>query len=296
MSRRAKKLLAFGVLAAAGAFVFARVPLVSAQELEKQLTAFFHRPAHVGAVRYHLLPFEVEVLDIRVAGLSPESPPFLTVARVVAAPSLRQLWEGRIVLTHLRVESPTIRVNAFANGGDDIPALGGGAPSRELWVRRLVIAGGDLILDHQRVPLDLDLPAFRGRLAQRRQGILAGSVGFGPGVARFGQAAPLPLSLDADIAWSAGVLSVESSQLVTEGATLHGRGQVRVRPRLAADLAVEGPVDLAVLDRSVLQTGFALQGTAKYQGTVQLVGARLRLRGRVTGSDGRVQGVEVPGF
>jgi autotransporter translocation and assembly factor TamB len=296
MSRRTKQLLGLGVLAAAVAFVCARVPLVSAQELEKQLAAFFHRPAHVGAVRYRLLPFEVEVLDVRIGGLRPESPPFLTVSRVVASPSLRQLWEGRIVLTHLRVESPTIRVNAFANGGDDIPPLGGSEKSRELRVRRLVIAGGELILDHQRVPLDLDLPAFRGRLAQRRQGILAGSIGFGPGVARFGQAAPLPLTLDADIAWSDGTLNVESSQLITEGAALRGRGQVRVRPRLAADLAVEGPVDLAVLDRSVLQSGFALQGAASYQGTVQLVGARLRLRGRVTGTAGRFQGVEVPRF
>jgi len=85
----------------------------------------------------------------------------------VAAPALGPLLLRRLALARLRIEGPRIRIHAYPEGGDDIPKLGGGRGGFfDLRVRRLVIEDGELELDHRRVPLQLDLPDFRGRLAR----------------------------------------------------------------------------------------------------------------------------------
>jgi hypothetical protein len=86
-------------------------------------------------------------------------------------------------------------VHAYADGGDDIPSIGGGeATGLELRVRRLVIENGEVELDHRRVPLTLDLPDFRGRLSAGAAGALAGNLAFGPGQVRFGDNPALELA------------------------------------------------------------------------------------------------------
>ena len=197
MSPPRRRLLALALVLALVAVFLARLPLWSAGVLSSQLQAFFHRPVTVGQVRYHLFPLEVEVTDIRVAGATPAAPPFLEVPRVVAAfsrppldPEVPQsFWDRKVVLSRLRVERPRIRVNAFENGGDDIPAMGtAGEAGADARIERLAVEKGELILNHERVPLELDLPRFRGRLASRRPGVLGGTFSFGMGTARFGTA------------------------------------------------------------------------------------------------------------
>src|SRR6185436_5459430 len=159
------RLLVALALLGCGFLLTLRLPNVSARGLERALTAFFHRETSVREVRWHAWPLEFEVLGIRVAGARPGAPPFLEVARVVAAPALQPLWQRRLVLSRMRVERPRLSVHAYAQGGDDLPEIGDGASGLELRVRRLVIENGELQLDDRRVPLALELPDFRGRLS-----------------------------------------------------------------------------------------------------------------------------------
>jgi len=179
------------LLVALGAAVL-RVPAWTARALSERLARVFHRPVSVGGVRYHLVPLQLEITDLRIDGPTAAAEPFLEVPRLAVTPSLAALFDRRVVLTRVVVERPRIRVHAFKQGGDDLPRITLGAPGREVQIRRLIVAGGELELDHQRVPLDLELPDVGGRLNQRRPGVLAGTFSFGPGPARFGSA-PKPV-------------------------------------------------------------------------------------------------------
>jgi hypothetical protein len=285
------------VLALAAAVVAWRAPAWTDQLIERRLAALLGREVSVDSVHFTLFPFRAEVRGLRVAGLRPGDPPFLDVPQALLAPSIRPLWEQRLDLYELRVVRPQVRVRAYAAGGDDIPRLRlGGQGSAELRVRRLVIEGGELWVNHQRVPLDLDLPAFEGRLVQRGPGMLGGRVAFGPGDARFGKAPPISLRTTMDLALKDGLVSIETARLLGPQTDLVYRGQVRFTPGIRADLELSGAVDLGIVDRHVLATGFDLEGAAHFQGWARLENSRVRLGGRLSGTDGRFDGLAVKHF
>lgn len=293
MTRRS---LLLAVLALAALAVVLRVPAWSASLIASRLSAFFHRPVTVARVRYQLVPLQIELTDVRVAGPTASSEPFLEVPRLVITPSLAPLFDHRVVLTRVLVEQPRVRLRAFRGGGDDLPRLGGLGPGHEVQIRRLIVAGGELELDHERVPLDLDLPDVGGRLTQRRPGVLAGTLSFGPGPARFGSAPPLPLATRIELALEGPNVVIESARLTGERTDLTYRGRLSLAPHLSAELGVAGEVDLAILDRHVLASDLGLEGHGQFRGTVRLDQGRLRVAGRIEGTHGSFNGVAVPRY
>lgn len=297
LRKRRRLILLLLLLALASGALFQRLPILTARGLEQALSSFFQRSVTVREVRWHLLPLEAEVFDLRVLGPTPGAPPFLEVRRLVAAPALNPLWLRRIVLARLRLENPVIRIQAYPEGGDDIPKLGaGGGGGFELRVRRLVIADGAFELDHRRVPLQLDLPDFRGRLAARIAGALAGSLSFGPGRLRFGQNPELKVATEMELRLEGRLLTVESAHLRAERTDLVYEGQLRLASRPQGSFDLTGPVDLDVLDRHVMRTGFGIKGAAVWNGRVWVDGSRLRLRGTLEGRGGEFDGVPVSRF
>lgn len=295
--RRRRLLVLLTLLALATGGLLLRLPTLTVRGLERALGSFFNRGVTVGQARWRLLPLEVEVLDLRVLGPTPGSPPFLEVPRLVAAPALAPIWLQRIVLARLRIERPVIRIHAFAEGGDDIPKMGGGGGGGfELRVRRLVIDDGAFELDHRRVPLQLDLPDFRGRMAARIAGALAGSLGFGPGRLRFGENPELPLATEMELRLEGPLLTVERARLHAERVDLVYEGQLRLASRPRGVFELKGAVDLEVLDRHLMRTGFGIKGAASWDGRVWVDGSRLRLKGRLLGRDGEFDRVPVKAF
>jgi translocation and assembly module TamB len=298
LSRRRQSALVLAVaLVALMAAAILRLPLWSAQLVSSSLASFFGRPTSVGSVQYRFFPFRAEIRDVRVEGATRSAPPFLEVPRILAAPSLRPLWDRRLLLRMLEIESPTIRVNAFREGGDDLPHLraGDGPAGMQMRIGRLVIRGGEVFVDHQRVPLDLDLPGFEGQLRQGAGGALSGRMAFGPGDVRFGDNPPLPLTTAMDLTVEGPRLTITSGRLQSEGTDLSYRGALRIAP-LSGELLVKGPVDLAVLERHVMRTGFGVRGEARYDGVVLVEGSRLSVRGRLQGTGGSFSGAPVPRY
>lgn len=293
MKRRYLLLLLLAVLCGAALL---QVPTWTASVIAARLSTVFQRPVSVGGVRYRLVPLQVEVTDLRIAGPTAAAEPFLEVPRLVVTPSLAPLFDRRVVLTRVLIERPRVRVRAFRGGGDDLPRISLGGPGREVQIRRLIVAGGELELDHERVPLDLDLPEVGGRLAERRPGVLAGTISFGPGPARLGSAPPLPLSTRVELALEGPNVIVESARLTGENTDLTYRGRVTLSPHLAADIGISGKVDLAILDRHVLESDLGLEGHGQFRGTVRLERGRLRVSGRLDGTEGSFNGVVIPRY
>lgn len=297
MKRNLRRLFVFGLLALLVALAVRELPSWSARGLESRLSSFFHRPVSVGQVRFHLVPPEVEVRDVRVAGLTPEALPFLAVQRAVVGPSVSSLFGPRLVLSRLRIEGLALRVNAFPEGGDDIPRMGEGpGDGGEIRIRRLVLQGGEFVLDHARVPLDLDLPEFHGRLSAQRAGLLTGQISFAPGRLRFGDAPELVVGTDLDVTVDGPRITVESGHLRTDQTDLAYTGAFTIASRPRGEFRMQGPFSLAVLDEHVMRTGLGIQGDARWEGRAFLDGSRLRLKGHIEGTAGEFDGIPVPRF
>jgi hypothetical protein len=301
---RRRRLLLLAVLFLAGlAYAFAHLAGWSRDAIASGLAGFFHRPATVGSVRFHLVPLEAEILDLRVGGYTPEAPPFLEIPRTVVTPSLAALWGRRLVLSRVRAEGLKVRVHAFPDppegpGGDDIPSMGngGGGGGLDVSVSRVVIQQGEFIVDHARVPLDLELPDFHGRLLARRGGGLEGNVSFGPGKLQFGTAPPLVMSTEIDLSLNQGLITVPSAHLRAPGTDLAYHGQIRLAARPQGRFQLTGPVDLEMLDRHVMRTGFGLKGATRWDGLLSVDGSHLRIEGRAEGTGGVFKGMSVPRF
>jgi hypothetical protein len=297
LPRRLRLLLLLTVLLLLLGFVVDRLPSWSARFLAERLTSFFHRTSTVGAVRYHLLPPEVEILDLRVGGFTPQAAPFLEIPRVRVNPSLGPLWGGELVLSRVRVERLTARINAFPQGGDDIPKMGGGrGGGPALRVGRLIIERSEFILNHERIPLDMDLPNFRGRLLSGPGRPLAGRISFGPGRLQFGSAPLLPFATDLNLRVEGALITVESARMDAYGLELAYQGRIRMAARPQGQFTIGGAVDLDALDRHVMRTGLGIKGAAHWDGLISVDGSKLRIEGKVEGTQGAFDGVPVPRF
>jgi hypothetical protein len=269
----------------------------SAGLLARSLRTFFEREVAVGAVEVRLFPLRAEVAGLRVAGRGPRDPPFLEIARVVAVPSLAQLFGRTLALSELRLESPRVRINAYKQGGDDLPPFGRRAGGGgDLRLQRLVVQDGLVFLDHERVPVEADLPDFQGRLDARRDEALSGRLTFGPGQLRFGDGPPLELASEIALVLLGRRLVIESGRLHASDIDLEAKGEIRFETPLKGELALAGPVDLRVLDEHVVRTGLGIAGKARIDGTLRLLGATIEITGRAEGEAGEFDKVEIPRY
>jgi translocation and assembly module TamB len=304
VSRRRRLFLAALVLVTTTLYALWRAPEWAARLLEHALAGYFHRPVRIASLTVRPVPFEVEIRGLKVGGITPDAPPFLEVPLARVQPSLAPVRGTRIVLSRVRVEGLRLRIRAFANpplgpGGDDIPHLGGGrggGRGLQVSVQRVVIVGGEFTLNHIRVPLDLDLPDFHGRLVGRPEGGVKGHVSFGPGQLRFGDAPPMSLGTDIDVIVRQGVITVEGARLVTEKTNLAYYGRIRLPGRPQGQFTFQGPVDLAFLERHVFRSGLGFAGTARWNGLLSIDGSRLRIEGRMDGTGAAFMGVAVSRF
>jgi hypothetical protein len=302
LARRRTLLLLALLILAVGAYALYRLPDWSARFLADSLSGFFQRPVRVGSVRFEIFPLQAEVRDVAVAGLTEDAPPFLEAARTQITPSLAPLRGRQLVLSRVRIEGLRLRVNAFPDppegrGGDDIPKMGGsGRGGVQVRVSRLVIQGGEFELNHQRVPLDLDLPEFHGRLGEEANRGLVGHVSFRPGELRFGSAPPLHLGTELDMRFNQGQLTVDEGRILAEGTDLGYQGRLRFSGRPQGQFNLAGPVDLAILERHVMRSGLGIEGLGRWDGVLSVDGSRLRIEGRMDGTKGAFMGLPVPSF
>ncbi len=302
MSHRRKLLLLALVLGSTAIYAVWRAPEWGARLVEHLLGRYFHRPVQVEAITVRPGTLEFEVHGLRVGGITPDAPPFLEVPSARVRPSFAPLRGNRLVLSRVRVEGLRLRIHAFPSpplgpGGDDIPKMGGGqGGGLQVAIQRLVIVGGEFLLNHERVPLDLDLPDFHGRLTGRPEGGLAGHVSFEPGRLKMGDAPELPVGTEIDVVVHRGVVDVQGARLVAEKTNLAYRGRIRLAGRPQGQLSLEGPVDLAVLERHVFRSGLGFEGAARWNGLLSIDGSRLRIEGRMEGTGGAFMGVAVPRF
>ena len=297
MTRRRRRRIALLLLLLLGIGLH-ELPSWTAGLVRRGLEGLFHRPASIQQIRFRLVPFEVELVDVRVGGATPSSPPSLEIPRMWVTPSLGSLFTSRIVLSRVRLWGPKIRIHAYPEGGDDIPPIGGGGGggSTEVRIHRLTMEQGEFELDHARVPLELDLPDFDGRLLGGARGSLQGRLSFGPGRIRVGTAPPFRVGTEIQVSLEGAELLVQQAKVYTGKTNLDYSGKIHLAKDPVGTLALSGPADLEELDQHVFTTGLGLKGDARFQGTLSIDGPRLAIHGRFTGKTGAFEGTPIERF
>ncbi|MFQ5350102.1 MAG: hypothetical protein ACE5EG_06650, partial [Thermoanaerobaculia bacterium] len=142
-----------------------------ARVLEERATAVIDRPVLIGRLRFELLPLTVELDDLVVGGRTPAEAPLAVIPHATFDAQL--FWrEGlRLELRSVRLDEPVINFIFDPGQGSNLAELGArvrrrarrGQSSFQFALEELTINRGALVVDHQRLPLDLTARGLAGR-------------------------------------------------------------------------------------------------------------------------------------
>ena len=260
----------------------------------RRLSQALAREVTIGRVQTHFFPPELELNEVRIASPQAGAPPLFTASRVILRPSPLSLFATRTVLSRVRLEKPVLHMAAFADGTSNLPAAGDGSAGRgEVRIRRFIVEGGEIVVDHERIPLDLDLPDLQARLTSRRDGGVGGPVSFAPGTLRFGKAPVLPFGLSANIEWRGRRVGLTDGKLAARDTALDLSGELFLEGGIRGLLSLRGRVDVGELDQHVFRTGLNLRGRGTWNGRTTIDGSTIRFEGRLDARDGAFDGVAV---
>lgn len=153
--------------------------------LEGQLASRLGRSVAIDAVGFRLLPLEVAVTGLRVAGERPEDPEFLRVARLGVQAEVTGILRPRLNLRSVELDEPQLHLEFFEGGGDNLPRwrrkprAAGQEPRVRVEIGALTVRDGWVEIGQRRIPLELRAGAltgtFRGLRGNRLEGILEGT-------------------------------------------------------------------------------------------------------------------------
>src|SRR5262249_6792166 len=111
-----------------------------------------------------------------------------------------------------------------------------------------------------------------------------------------GSGPELKVGTEIDVIFNRGVVDVQGARLVADHINLAYQGRIRLAGRPQGQLTLQGPVDLAVLERHVFRSGLGFVGAARWAGFLTIDGSRLRIEGRMQGERGAFLGTPVERF
>jgi hypothetical protein len=137
--------------------------------IEERATAALGRPVSIEALRFELVPLSVALDGVRVGGRAPDEAPLAVVPYVKVDAQL--YWRGglRLELDSVRLDEPVVTLIFDPGRGSNVAGLGSGGGAGagrkafELALEELTINHGALVIDHQRLPLDLTARGLVGR-------------------------------------------------------------------------------------------------------------------------------------
>jgi hypothetical protein len=142
-----------------------------AREVEARAAAWLGRPVSIGSLRFELLPLTVQIDDLVVGGRTAEEAPLAVLPRATVDAQLFWRDRLRLELSSVRLEEPLLNFIFDPGRGSNLAGLGrrraASGPRRtsfEFALEELTIDRGTLVIDHQRLPLDLSARGLSGRL------------------------------------------------------------------------------------------------------------------------------------
>jgi hypothetical protein len=142
----------------------------AAMVLEERASTFLERPVTIERLRFELVPLTVALEGLVVGGRKPEEAPLAVVPHATVDAQL--FWRGglRLELRSVRLDEPVVTFIFDPGRGSNLAQLGRRASSGlrrgsfQFALDELTVNRGALVIDHQRLPLDLTARGLAGRL------------------------------------------------------------------------------------------------------------------------------------
>lgn len=194
--------------------------------LVEEIATRTDRAVRLDAVAVDLLPFVLELRGLEIGGGPGAEGPFLVLpyARLEAEPGT--LRHRRLDLRLVRLERPEIDLRFYPEGGDnlvrardlrrdppDAPEDGDAGESFEIWIGQLEIDKGQLLLDHDRVPLGVRAEALRARLRGFGEARLQGEIAARGVRVELPEARPIEVDVAATATFEPGLVIVEEGRV-----------------------------------------------------------------------------------
>ena len=267
-------------------------------QVEERLSEALHRQVKVGALSVNLAGRVVELRDVLIPGLPGSKRPSLVAPRIRLALSFRSLLTTRVLLRGLELEAPRISVQVFPDGSTDLPTMDskGGRSSRQVSIEKFEVSKGDLLLNEQRIPLEIAWPNFEATLTADARNEFKGDVSAGPGLMRFGDLLPLGARLELGVGFKDSVLSIDRGTFMAGQTNLSLAGSLDLHQEPKGEIRVTGPLDLESFDQRIAATGLDLKGIAQANLVVAIGGEKATLAGTLRGQHGSYDSIPIDRF
>ena len=268
-------------------------------EVERRLAEALHRKVTVGALSVNLPGRMVELRDLVIPGLPGSKQPSFAAPRVRIALSFRSLFTTRILLRGLEIERPRMSLTVFPDGSTDLPGMdsSGGPSSRQVSIEKLVVNKGELLLNDQKIPLDLDWPNFEASLLADAKSLLKGDLSAGPGPMRFGDLPAQDARFEMGIRFADSTLFIDRGSFSgAGGTTLSLSGSLDFHKAPKGELRFAGPFDLETFDQRVIATGLDLKGIVQTRAVLVIGDGKLALTASVKGQSGSFDSIPLDGL
>ncbi len=294
-------------------------------QIETRVSSLLGRKVTVRALSFSLLPLELEMRDIAIAGSAPDEPDFFD-ARRLEIDAVVESWRPlKLQLSRLAVDHPHLFLDFRPDGSDNIPRpqLGGpGGRRTEISVGTLNVRGGILELADQRIPFSFSAKRVEAGLVGTGKLNMQGEVRGQEVEVSLPHARPYLGTVAGKVAYTPGQINIAAARFAGPYLAATVRGRVRYGERDDVSIQARGTADGRLLDelgflsgdirgQVAFRGGFAWSPEAwGYRGQVssdhlRIFGRRLEdLNGRVAGdrhsvrldidraryADGRVSG------
>ncbi len=198
--------------------------------LSEQLTERLGREVAIGEISYELLPLSVEVWGFSIGGPEPDDPPFLELPFVQVDADLDALWQRRLHLRQVRVERPTIYLEYFPDGTNNLLKSNRKKkkvrrPRRfEVFIDRVEIEKATFGLDQRSVEMSIAASSVQTRLSGRGEMRLGGQLAAQEVTIRLPGARAISVAVSADASIDPRGLEIESARITHPGLTVSGGG------------------------------------------------------------------------
>ena len=294
--------IALAVLAIVGLLALTVVAMFGEQflktQVERRLAQALNRRVTVGGLSVNLAGRVVELRDVVIPGLPQSKRPSLLAPRIRIALSFRSLFTSRILLRGLELEAPRISVQVFPDGSTDLPRMAPfGAPSsREVSIGRLVLSKGDLLLNEQRIPLEVGWSNFAAKLTADPRNRFKGDISAGPGLMRVGDLPVQDVRFELGVGFADSILSIDRGTLTAGATNLLLTGTLDLHRAPKGEIRLSGPFDLEDFDQRMVVTGLDLKGIAQTRAVLSIDGGKLSLNGTLRGERCSFDSIPIDAF
>ncbi|HZI80239.1 MAG TPA: translocation/assembly module TamB domain-containing protein [Vicinamibacterales bacterium] len=241
---------------------------------ETQGSRFVERPMHIGRLSVRLWNGQFELDDFVIEGLTPQSPPFLTVKRLRVGLQWGPLFARRVVLSSIDMDGWAMFMEQFPDGKNSFPGFSRGRPrGRSAWtttLRYVRARNGETTYTDYGTPWSVvtrRLDITVARVNEQYRGLAK----FSGGTAKIQDYEPFDLDMNSAFTVDGGRLLFSHIDLDTDGTRTRLVGDTNLNYFPEQMYRMESEIDFPWMRKIFFaKNDFSLSGKGTFTGTFHL--------------------------